>query len=261
MYLLKRVKSQTPESVELEFTLAGVGNRTHALIIDYTFWSLALFAILIGLGFIYWQTPWLQSPTIRPWFSAIQFLSLFAVYIGYFVTFETLWRGQTPGKRYVKIRVIREDGRNVGLQQSILRSLLRPLDDILFLGLILILLTPQEKRLGDWVAGTISIQEGQTLTDRQIQIGPAATDLAARMTEIGQIVALTPDEFATVRNYLYRYPALTPAAQMQVSDRLSQRLLEIIKIDESALNLDRGKNRQHAIVEAVYLAYQQQFRG
>jgi uncharacterized RDD family membrane protein YckC len=256
MQFLKRVKSQTPESVELEFILAGVGSRTYALILDYLIWGGVLFMLLIIWALLLTQVNWLRSPTIRPWFQAIQLLILFSVYIGYFVLFETIWRGQTPGKRYVKIRVIHDDGRNVDLRQSILRALLRPIDDILFIGLLLILLTTQEKRLGDLVAGTIVIQEGQVVTDREIVISPAATELATRLSEVGQIVALTPDEFATIRKYLQRYPTLAPAAKQQVSDRLAQRLLEIIKLDDRPPSLDR-----HLTIEAIYLAYQQQFRS
>ena len=159
MKFLNRVKSQTPESVELEFVLAGIGNRTYALIVDYLIWGLTLFLLLLSWGFLFTQFTWLRSETIRPWFVAVQIMIFFGVYIGYFVLFETLWNGQTPGKKYVKIRVIREDGRNVGIQQSILRSLLRPIDDLFFIGLLSIVFTDQEKRLGDWIAGTISIQE------------------------------------------------------------------------------------------------------
>jgi uncharacterized RDD family membrane protein YckC len=255
MKFLNRVKSQTPESVELEFILAGIGNRTYALIVDYLIWSSTLLILLLTWGFLVTQNQWLRSDTFRPWFSAIQLLILFGVYIGYFVLFETFWRGQTPGKRYVKIRVIREDGRNVGVQQSILRSLLRPIDDILFVGLFLILFTAQEKRLGDLVAGTISIQEGQNIASQKITLSAAASDLATKLIETSEIVAITPDEFAKMRNYLYRYPALTPAAKTQVSDRLAQQLLERIKLADRPPSLDA-----HLTIEAIYLAYQQQFR-
>jgi uncharacterized RDD family membrane protein YckC len=255
MKFLNRVKSQTPESVELEFVLAGVGNRTYALIIDYLIWSSTLFLLLLGWAFLLTQVDWLRSDTIRPWLSAIQILILFAVYIGYFVLFETLWRGQTPGKRYVKIRVIREDGRNVGIQQSILRSLLRPIDDILCLGFFLIVFTAQEKRLGDWVAGTISIQEGQAVTSQKITLSPAASDLAIRLNETGKIVAISPDEFATIRKYLYRYPALDPATKDRVSDRLARQLLAKIELADRPPTLD-----PHLTIESIFLAYQQQFR-
>ncbi|WP_310411302.1 RDD family protein [Chamaesiphon sp. OTE_8_metabat_110] len=256
MKFLNRVKSQTPESVELEFILAGVGNRTQALTIDYLLWSFTLLILLVVWGLAYSQIPWLQAESARLWLNAIQILIIFAVYIGYFILFETLWRGQTLGKRYVKIRVIRDDGRNVGIQQSILRALLRPIDDILFIGLLLILFSKQEKRLGDWVAGTILIQEGQTVTNLKIDVSPEAVDMSNWLIEKGQIAALTPDEFATIRKYLQRYANLTPDAKIQVSDRLAQRLLERIEM------ADRPPSRDaHLIIEAVYLAYQQQFRS
>lgn len=257
MHLLKQVKSQTPESVELEFILAGVGSRTLALIVDYFIWSATLILLLTLWGFLLFQVSWLQSETIRPWFMAIQLLIAFTVYIGYFVCFETLWRGQTPGKRYTKIRVIRADGRNVGLQQSLLRALLRPIDDISFLGLLLIIFTPQEKRLGDLVAGTIVIQEGQTISSQSLELlSTAAISLAPQLSQTAQIAALTPDEFATIRNYLYRYPNLTSPAKTQVSERLAQRLIQITNFQNRPPNLD-----PHVLIEAVYLAYQRQFRS
>jgi uncharacterized RDD family membrane protein YckC len=256
MKFLNRVKSQTPESVELEFILAGVGNRTQALTIDYLLWSLTLFILLVVWGLAFSQIPWLQAKSARLWLAAIQILIVFAVYIGYFVLFETLWRGQTPGKRSVKIRVIRDDGRNVGIHQSILRALLRPIDDILFIGLLFVMFSKQEKRLGDWVAGTIVIQEGQTVTNQKIDVSPAAIELSIWLLEKGQIAALTPEEFATIRKYLYRYSSLTPDAKIQVSDRLAQRLLERIQL------ADRPPSRDaHLIIEAVFMAYQQQFRN
>jgi uncharacterized RDD family membrane protein YckC len=255
MKFLNRVKSRTPESVELEFVLAGLGNRIYALTIDYLIWSSILFLILIVWIFLFTQITWLQSEPIRLWVTAIQLLTLFGVYIGYFICFETLWRGQTPGKRYVKIRVIREDGRNVGIQQSILRSLLRPIDDILCLGFLFILFSAQEKRLGDWVAGTILIQEGQAVTKQKIEISPAATDVATRIIDTGKIAALTPEQFATVRKYLYRYPSLAPNVRKNVSDKLAHQLLERIDLADAPPTID-----SHLTIEAIYLAYQQQFR-
>ena len=255
MKFLNRVKSRTPESVELEFILAGLGNRIYALIIDYLIWSSILILVLIVWAFLVTQVAWLRSEPIRLWITAIQILILFGVYIGYFICFETLWRGQTPGKRYVKIRVIREDGRNVGIQQSILRSLLRPIDDIFCLGFLFILFTAQEKRLGDLVAGTILIQEGQTVAKQKIEISTAATDVATRIIETGKIAALTPDQFATIRKYLYRYPTLAPSAKNNVSQKLAHQLLERIDLADAPPTID-----PHLTIEAIYLAYQQQFR-
>jgi hypothetical protein len=183
-------------------------------------------------------------------------LLVFVVYVGYFTFFETIWRGQTPGKRYAKIRVICDDGRNAGLQQAIMRSLLRLIDDVLFIGLLLILFTKQEKRLGDWVAGTVVVQEGRSLSPAEIAIDPAAQKLLQPLMETGQIGALTPDDFATIRRYLQRYAGLSPQAQVTVSQQLSQQILEILELPPAALT-----NNPHLLIQAVYLVYQQQFRS
>ena len=133
MNLFNSVRIQTPESVELEFTLAGVGSRAVALLIDYTILSAALL-----LAFWLWILALAQlqqsevvfsvdSNTLQLWVTAISALLAFALYVGYFVGFETLWYGQTPGKRYGKMRVIRDDGQPVRLFQATLRSLARPM--------------------------------------------------------------------------------------------------------------------------------------
>ncbi|NES69779.1 MAG: RDD family protein, partial [Okeania sp. SIO2D1] len=132
MKFFNQISLQTPESVELDFNLAGVGNRAYALLIDYIIWSLILlFVLIFGIFFSIqlldiWKTFGSDDEQASLWIISIQLLILFVIYVGYFVIFETIWQGQTPGKRYVKIRVICDDGRPVRLQQTTLRALFRP---------------------------------------------------------------------------------------------------------------------------------------
>jgi uncharacterized RDD family membrane protein YckC len=253
MQYLKRVKSRTPESVELEFTLAGIGSRALALLIDYLLWMVILTILFTAFAFLYYLFATIDGAA--KWIISIQVLIFFVVYIGYFIFFETLWQGQTPGKRYAKIRVIRDDGRNAGLQQAIMRSLLRMVDDVFSLGLLMILFTKQEKRLGDLVAGTIVIQEAQN-SNQEIEIDPAAQELADTLAETGRIEALTPDVFATVRRYLQRYPTLSPAARLTVGKNLHQELLAITKLYPKT-----EKPNCHLFIQAIYLICLQQFGG
>jgi uncharacterized RDD family membrane protein YckC len=254
MQFLKRVKSRTPESVELEFTLAGIGSRVVALMVDYLLWGLTLIVLLVIFAFLFNAV--YAIPGAAKWVIAIQILIFFVVYIGYFIFFETVWQGQTPGKRYARIRVIREDGRNAGLQQAIMRSLLRVVDDLFSIGLILIVFTKQEKRLGDLVAGTIVIQEGQVVSPQEIVIEPAAQELAATLLKTGRVEALTPENFATIRRYLQRYPALSSEAKVTVSRNLHRQILDITKLYAKSDNPDC-----HLFIQAVYLVCLQQFRG
>lgn len=259
MRFFNRFTLQTPESVELEFTLAGIGNRAYALVIDY----IALGSVLIGFLILWAIFSYLLIDTITKllggtlnvslWLFSVQLLITFFIYVGYFVFFETLWRGQTPGKRYVKIRVIRDDGRPVGLQHATLRALLRPFDDLFFLGFFLIALGKREKRLGDWVAGTLVIQEEQPTTSTSLQVSAQAQGLAKQLLEIADCSRLLPEDFVVIREYLQRRKGMLPPAKDQVSRQLATQLKEIIALEKIPPGVSAD-----LFLEAVYLAYQRQ---
>src|SRR4028119_1784894 len=239
MRFFNRVTLQTPESVELEFTLAGIGNRAYALIIDY----IVLGFILIGF-FIAWFILFTQltdlikslagnSDRLSLWLLAIELLISFFIYVGYFVFFEALWQGQTPGKRYVKIRVICDDGRPIRLQQSTLRALLRPVDDFLFLGVFLIALTKREKRLGDLLAGTLVIQEEQPIASTTFSVSQEAQALANQLQIEADLSHLLPEDFAVIREYLQRSGGMTPQAKADLSRQLAHQVKEIIALEKA----------------------------
>lgn len=255
MRFFNRVTLQTPESVELEFTLAGIGSRTHGLIVDYLVWSgiLLFFFVILAI----FSLALTGSDTAQLWLQAIGILGFFTIYVGYFVCFETLWRGQTPGKRYAKIRVIRDDGRSIGLAQATLRALLRPLDDVFFIGAFLIILTKKEKRLGDWAAGTIVIQEERSDTATTLRVSPAAQPLSTTLLESANPSLLRPDDFAVVREYLQRRAELELKARTALGLHLAQQVKDRLTLNDDVL----PETTPDLFLEAVYLAYQQQFKG
>ena len=259
MRFFNRVTLQTPESVELEFTLAGIGNRTYALLIDYIVLGLILIGVLIAWGFLAIQLGEAienlvgSDRSLQLWLWAIQLLITFFIYVGYFVFFETVWQGQTPGKRYVKIRVIRDDGRPVGLQQSTLRALLRPVDDLFFLGLFLIALTKREKRLGDLVAGTLVIQQEQSVVSANFSVSDEAQTFANQLLVEADLSRLLPEDFAVIREYLQRRRAMTPQAKTELSRKLAHQIKDIIALEKVPQGISTN-----LFLEAVYLAYQQQ---
>ena len=261
MRFFNRIALQTPESVELDFTLAGIGNRAYALVIDDIIFGLILIlSLVIWALFTYFLYQvvhidnWIASDTLGLWLFAIQLLIMFSIYVGYFAFFETLWQGQTPGKRIVKIRVIREDGRPVRLPQATLRALLRPIDDFFFLGMFLIIFSKQEKRLGDWLAGTLVIQEEQNLSPKKFNISVEAQLLAQELLQNSAIAELLPEDFAIIREYLQRREEMLPKSRRELSIKLAHQAKSLIKLedvpDETSANI---------FLEAIYFAYQQQF--
>lgn len=261
MSLFNRIKLKTPESVEIEYTLAGIGSRALALLIDYTVWwfllvGFALMAIFISEAIVNLITAIAGSAEdIELWLSAFFLLVVFCIYMGYFVFFETLWQGQTPGKRYAKIRVICDDGRPLGLVQATLRSLLRPVDEFLFIGAFAILFTKQEKRLGDWLAGTVVIQE-EAKKDAQVKISDRAAPIVPDLQQKTDLSQLLPDDFAAIRSYLQRRSTLTQQARRKVARSLTESTLETLGLE----NVPQGETAE-IFLEALYLAYQQRSAG
>ncbi len=143
MQFFKQIKQRTPESVELEFTLAGIGSRVYALAIDYTVIGAAIMLVLLVATMLASQLIKLIEifgglGNLELWLFALAMLALFVIYVGYFALLEASSQGQTPGKRFAKIRVIRDDGRPVGIFQTTMRAMLRPVDEFLFLGFLFI---------------------------------------------------------------------------------------------------------------------------
>ncbi|MGB3654832.1 MAG: RDD family protein [Rivularia sp. (in: cyanobacteria)] len=256
MHIFRRVKFRTPESIELEFTFAGIGNRAWALLIDYHVLGLTI-AVFIAV----WSTLSLQlfdflesifGKQTPLWVLAIAFFVLFAIYSGYFVFFEALWQGQTPGKRIAKIRVIRDDGKPVGLPQAALRALLRPVDEIFFIGVFLIMFGNKEKRLGDLVAGTIVIQNQLPIASTAIVVSEQAKSFSSELLQITDISPMLADDFAVISEYLRRRVAMSTKAKSQLSIKLAEQVKEIIHLENIPPNISSD-----IFLEAIYVAYQE----
>ncbi|MEN9215725.1 MAG: RDD family protein [Gloeomargarita sp. HHBFW_bins_162] len=250
----RTLKITTPEHTELELLLAGPGNRAYALVVDYLCLGLALvaevivfYAILVS-GFLdNFADENGETGGAFLWLAAISLLIAFLIYTGYFVFFETFWQGQTPGKKLAHIRVIREDGRPVGLQEATLRTLLRIMDDLFLIGAYFVILGTREKRLGDFVAGTLVIQEPfAQIHSMQWPEGVA---------EIGQDLVpkaanLLPDEFVILREYVQRCRRFRPRIRQQVAQQLAQQFQERLHLWDEGINPD-------VFLHALYWAYQQ----
>ena len=261
MKWLNRVVLRTPESVELEFVLAGLGNRALAAGVDLGAWLGLLFAYvllwrLIAAPLLELLEAWLGTDSRADlWLRALQIIGVFLIRVGYAVTFEVLWQGQTPGKRLLQIRVIRDDGRPVGLPQAALRALLGLFDEALLLGAFFIAFGPREKRLGDWVAGTLVVQ-AERPTSPPVIVSLAAQHLAAELPATANLARLRPEEFATLRRYLQRSPQLLPEARQEKGQQLAAQVRDLVGV----ATLPEGTTATR-FLEAVYWAYQEQRGG
>jgi uncharacterized RDD family membrane protein YckC len=154
---MKTITIITPSNIEVEYRLAGAGSRLGAFIVDFTVQTLltliVFFVVLYGFDHV----------IIGNSFSGIALgiclIASFVIHFGYFIFFELTTNGQSIGKRFFGLRVIRDNGQPIGFSQSLIRGLLRATLDMVYVGLFVILFSKQHKRLGDMAAGTLVIAE------------------------------------------------------------------------------------------------------
>ncbi|HEY9645792.1 MAG TPA: RDD family protein [Chroococcidiopsis sp.] len=259
MRFFNRVTLQTPESVELEFSLAGIGSRAFALLIDYHILGLTLVIFLVVWSILsnqllnYLEQLDVDYSIAPSWLLAIALIVCFVIFVGYFVFFETVWQGQSPGKRLAKIRVIRDDGRPVRIGQATMRALLRPIDDLLSLGVFMIVLSKREKRLGDWVAGTIVVQDVRPTAKSAFALSDQAEAIAQQLLAMADFSNMLPDDFAVIREYLQRRSLMERKAKSDLSLTLARQVKAVIALETLPQDMTPD-----AFLEAAYLAYQQQ---
>jgi uncharacterized RDD family membrane protein YckC len=218
-----RITIQTPEGVDLELTLAGIGSRFVAAFVDALI-RLALFlalALVTGLGGDLFGGPGGEISAL-----AVIVLSIasFLLVFGYDIFFEVLSSGRTPGKRWSGLRVVRIGGRPVGFVASAVRNIVRIIDFLpIFygVGMVAVAVTRNNQRLGDVAAGTLVVREVRA-EDR----APVADESHAARDELAawDVSAVTADEIAAVRRFLQRRTDLPGDARERIAGQLASGL-------------------------------------
>jgi uncharacterized RDD family membrane protein YckC len=162
----------TTEKVPITFRVAGMGSRFLAWLIDS-----GCNAILAIAGMIFATSlDFVEQGTGV----ALAILWSFVAMWGYFLLFEWLWFGQTPGKRLMGIRVIQQRGTSITFTQSAIRNIVRFVDGLPFfswpgtyaVGFVVAALSPKHRRLGDVFAGTLVVH-----IDRKVRAVQPLPDL------------------------------------------------------------------------------------
>jgi len=191
---------ETPESVAFAYELAGAGSRGAALIVDTLLIALVIAAeigtaIVLGMAL-----DRIGLDIAGVWITGIVIVVAFVTYWGYYIWGEAFRGGRTPGKRWLGIRVVRDDGSRVGAADSAIRTALRLVDMLpgyYGIGLVAMLVSGRSKRLGDMVAGTVVVRDSGELS-----LHFAAGSQSRRD--------------ALAAEYLDRRASLRPAARYQV---------------------------------------------
>jgi len=227
---------ETPERVPLHFALASIGNRFLACAIDHTIQVLTAVLMFFAFKILADYSSLGDRLSNAPkWVIALLILLLFLLMSGYFAFFEWIWSGQTPGKRWLKLRVIREDGRPITFFEAAVRNLLRDFDimpaPFYSVGLISVFVSDKDQRVGDMVAGTVVVREREAEAPAFAQLfASPVSDPALRrsfqpVAFTANMTTLTESEIEVVETFLRRRWDLDDLPRQWMAWRVSMPLL------------------------------------
>lgn len=227
---------ETPEQVHLEFVLADIGSRFMAVFAD-TLIQFVLYIALIIIDQFALQGAIFSWSRYQVWMVAVLIFVYFCIYWGYYAAFEALWNGQTPGKRWAGIRVIKETGRAINVFEAITRNLVRVIDfipGIYAVGIVTMLLNSKNRRLGDFAAGTLVVH------DRKAKESDLFFNTAEKKGEftVYQAGRLGVPEVELIETFLARRLDIPPEVRMQSATRIADMICTKLGIDPHARPAD-----------------------
>jgi uncharacterized RDD family membrane protein YckC len=228
-----RLTIQTPEQVGFDYVLAGLGSRTTAFLVDTVIRWFLLIAILAIVGLLFKFLPALDFSTwvkdhSKTWLIALAVLGYSLVDLGYFLFFEALWSGQTPGKRWQGLRVIRINGEPIGWIDSSIRNILRTVDLLAGaypIGIVVVFLSRNNQRIGDYAAGTVVIVERQRSAPRSRRQALAPQVLTHPEIE-WYVARLKPAQYQVLRSFLERRDQMERGPRHELARLLSHQLFK-----------------------------------
>jgi uncharacterized RDD family membrane protein YckC len=257
--LSDQLSIETPELVNIDLPLAGVGSRCLALLIDYLIQGTALTIGILFLAFL--STLWRGSAQpAHPSHGyqlgqklglAIVIAMPFLLHWGYFTLFEAFWNGQTPVKRMTRLRVIQQSGRALGLFESMGRNLIRFVDMLpgfYVVGVVCVLVSRRQQRLGDMTAGTLVVHTNPVVTPMSLAgnriFTPVATDHPAEhqpvrtMSVVGldAVGRLHREDLQVIENFLDRRLDLPLDVRAKLAEKLSVTMAAKMQMEKPAVS-------------------------
>ncbi len=240
---------RTPERIEFSLALAGPVTRFLAWLIDLMCLTAGLVLIWLFALIVGWAAP--------DFVFAIATLVHFAVQIGYGIATEWLWRGQTFGKRVMRLRVMDASGLRLRFSQIAIRNLLRFVDSLPGLYLVggsACLLTRRSQRLGDLAASTIVVRQPRFSEPDLRQVLPGKYNsfrdhphLAARLRQ-----RATPQDAAVALQALLRRDDFDPAARVALFADLVRHFRELTPFPQEATDGLADEQYIRNVVDVLY---------
>lgn len=203
---MKKINITTPENIEVEYTLADLGSRTAAAVIDMLIQGVLFVALIIAVALIanfssdFWEEYY-------GWIIGIALLVYSLISYGYFIILELTMNGRTLGKKVLKLRTIRSNGQPVSLRHSAIRNLFRVFIDVFGIGVVFIFFSKQRRRVGDYAASTIVISEESRTRPVTLE------DLQGMHENLGYYIS--EEEYDLLREYFGRRDTIADCSELR----------------------------------------------
>jgi len=219
----RRLAIETPEHLVLELELAGLGSRVAAAVCDALILVLLYVALALVSVLVAGPSEGSAGDRWRGWYAAVTVFLFFLVGWGYFLLFEALNGGRTPGKRYIGIRVLMDTGHSLTFAAAATRNLVRIVDaQPLFsygIGVLFVFFHPQNKRLGDLAAGTIVVRD----RPEDLRLAAGGAEAAVEEPLEAGPPELADDEFRLLEQFLDRADQLEQTRRTRLTLALTRR--------------------------------------
>ena len=246
---------QTPENVAFGYQVAGIGSRFLATLLD-TFLIFLLQIVVILVFILILSSFDLLGETIAAWVYAVLGIVGFIFFWGYYIFFEMLWNGQTPGKRWVGLRVIRTDGTPITLSESFIRNLTRLVDFLpamYGIGIISMFLDKQSRRLGDLAAGTLVVHDRAPISIQALSVKRTVNFSMQGFKTVSldgfPLERLTNDDLALIEDFLLRREQLTH--RQTLANQILNTLHTRLGLPLPSINRVEAEDMLLAILQAV----------
>jgi uncharacterized RDD family membrane protein YckC len=226
--------------------VAGLGSRVAAALVDYTILVFGYLAVLFGAAFVsgvtqsfvrrYIGVEALEAAARVGGYAALAggLFLVFVAWWGYFLLFEMMSGGQSPGKKVMGLRVVRRDGQPLSFTTSLVRNTLRWIDQP-GIGVFVMLVDSLSRRLGDMAAGTFVIREPRSRGASGLMAVELPEVPEERVLALPNAGRITMGQYTLIRDYFARAPRLQGDAAANLAARLASHLARELEADPTTV--------------------------
>lgn len=227
--MIQQLNIETPENISFNYDVAGIGSRFIALLLDTLIQLVIFIALLFALTYLQSLGSFIRNLYISEnWLIAIFFFITFLIFTLYFVVFEVAASGQTPGKRLMRLRVVKENGYPLSALDVIIRNLVRLIDffpGAYSIGAVVMLCNSRAKRLGDFAAGTLVIKQRDVSQFKLPHVSMARSEAnepsAETLVWAEAVKRLTESDVQMIENLLSRRHELENYVSQSLAEKVA----------------------------------------